>query len=219
MHIRRLIGEMFVLIALTVACNNQPATVTIPPFITPPKPSPTSTFTSTPTATETPSPTPSYTEIPSLTPSLLQPVSATSLAANNTLLLETQTRVIHCECNGKYGKVLIIVKFKNGASPYNISGQMPVNSDTAEFDVPLGSTVHLIITSSDGLRWEGDVDIPSTCTPREGQCDNPEPTPTPVPKTQCNDGKDNDFDGKIDYPKDKGCSSSADNSEWPPWGN
>ena len=30
---------------------------------------------------------------------------------------------------------------------------------------------------------------------------------------QCNDGKDNDGDGLIDYPADPGCSSRRDNSE------
>lgn len=32
-------------------------------------------------------------------------------------------------------------------------------------------------------------------------------------KTQCNDGKDNDGDGKIDFPDDEGCTSIEDNSE------
>ncbi len=36
--------------------------------------------------------------------------------------------------------------------------------------------------------------------------------PTPV-KPQCSDGKDNDNDGKIDYPADTGCLSSQDNAE------
>lgn len=40
------------------------------------------------------------------------------------------------------------------------------------------------------------------------------PTVTPPPpKAQCEDGVDNDGDGKIDYPADPGCSSATDNDE------
>lgn len=39
-------------------------------------------------------------------------------------------------------------------------------------------------------------------------------TPTPTPTApQCSDAKDNDGDGKIDYPADLGCESPADNDE------
>src|SRR3989338_1086791 len=31
--------------------------------------------------------------------------------------------------------------------------------------------------------------------------------------SQCNDGKDNDNDGKVDYPQDEGCSNNQDNDE------
>jgi len=34
-----------------------------------------------------------------------------------------------------------------------------------------------------------------------------------VPRPQCSDSRDNDSDGAIDYPADRGCSSSSDNSE------
>jgi len=34
--------------------------------------------------------------------------------------------------------------------------------------------------------------------------------------TECNDGLENDYDGKIDYPKDKGCSSPLDTTETDP---
>ena len=36
---------------------------------------------------------------------------------------------------------------------------------------------------------------------------------TPPPKPQCSDGIDNDGDGKIDFPKDIGCSDENDNDE------
>jgi uncharacterized repeat protein (TIGR01451 family) len=40
----------------------------------------------------------------------------------------------------------------------------------------------------------------------------PTPTATP-PKPQCSDGRDNDGDGKVDYPTDPGCSSGLDDDE------
>lgn len=44
--------------------------------------------------------------------------------------------------------------------------------------------------------------------------DTPEgPVATPAPKTQCNDGKDNDGDGKVDFGSDPGCASFLDNDE------
>ncbi|HEU0130706.1 MAG TPA: choice-of-anchor P family protein [Mycobacteriales bacterium] len=46
--------------------------------------------------------------------------------------------------------------------------------------------------------------------------DEPSPIPTPTvtpPKPECSDGKDNDGDGKVDYPKDPGCSSALDDDE------
>ena len=37
--------------------------------------------------------------------------------------------------------------------------------------------------------------------------------PPPPPKAQCEDGVDNDGDGKIDYPADPGCTAATDNDE------
>jgi endonuclease YncB( thermonuclease family) len=45
---------------------------------------------------------------------------------------------------------------------------------------------------------------------------SPTPTPAPAPATQCADTIDNDGDGKIDYPADPGCSSTADTDETDP---
>lgn len=129
------------------------------------------------------------------------------------LWVDILTNAFNCECNGIYGMVHIKMYFKNGSPPFNISGQKPVNSDKAEFDVPLGSgELYFLITSSDGLRWEGLVDVPRQCTPTDN-CDNAPPTREPI--TQCNDGRDNDFDQKVDYPEDPGCDDKSDNSEWP----
>ena len=53
--------------------------------------------------------------------------------------------------------------------------------------------------------WVKGLDAPVTVT-----TDDP---PPPTPKAQCEDGKDNDGDGKIDYPADPGCTSRKDDSE------
>jgi hypothetical protein len=37
--------------------------------------------------------------------------------------------------------------------------------------------------------------------------------PTPPGTSACSDGRDNDSDGKIDYPDDSGCSSAQDRAE------
>ena len=47
---------------------------------------------------------------------------------------------------------------------------------------------------------------PPTITPTAPPTATPEPTPLP----ECNDGVDNDLDGWIDYPADKGCTTPDD---------
>ena len=39
-------------------------------------------------------------------------------------------------------------------------------------------------------------------------------TSTSRPRPQCSDGRDNDRDGRIDFPRDPGCTSRLDNSEF-----
>jgi len=39
------------------------------------------------------------------------------------------------------------------------------------------------------------------------------PPPVPAPPARCADGLDNDGDGKVDFPADRGCSSAADDDE------
>jgi uncharacterized repeat protein (TIGR01451 family) len=43
--------------------------------------------------------------------------------------------------------------------------------------------------------------------------DDPDPTDPPEDLAECEDGKDNDGDGKIDYPADPGCASKDDDDE------
>ena len=43
-----------------------------------------------------------------------------------------------------------------------------------------------------------------------------EVVPAPPPPPQCSDGIDNDGDGQIDYPADKGCTDANDNDEYNP---
>ena len=52
-------------------------------------------------------------------------------------------------------------------------------------------------------RWEG-----KKCNPKTKTCEY-----SGVSSTACSDGKDNDGDGLIDYPKDHGCSSAGDYDE------
>jgi hypothetical protein len=44
----------------------------------------------------------------------------------------------------------------------------------------------------------------------------PPPTPPPPPLAACENGKDDDGDGKIDFPADPGCTSKADQDETDP---
>ena len=157
----------------------------------------------TPTLSETPSPT--DTAIP----------TATETQAN-TLKAKIQADIIGCDCggNGNYGTVQVTIEFINGEPIFQISGQEPVKSRIAKFNVPLGSSIYLTLESSDGLRWEGPVEIPNHCVIDEKVCNQPQARPTDPP-TQCNDGKDNDFDFQTDYPDDPGCDSKNDDSESP----
>jgi hypothetical protein len=59
------------------------------------------------------------------------------------------------------------------------------------------------------------------CSSAQDAVEAPSPTPPPPPPpsqqpTRCADGFDNDGDGKIDYPADPGCSSTADDDETDP---
>lgn len=169
--------------------------------------------TSTQSDISTPTPHPSETSSPTDTAT-----PTASATPTNTLNVIIQTDVISCDCggNGNYGTVLVKIEFINGEPIFEISGQKPVRSRTAKFEIPLGTELYLVLESSDGLRWEGPVEIPSQCTVDTKACNQPPAKPTEKPPvTECNDGRDNDFDGKEDYPDDPGCSSSKDDSEWP----
>lgn len=99
------------------------------------------------------------------------------------LRVATTTKVVNCECNGVFGSARITIFFLNGNPPFNISGQKPVDDYVAEFDVPLGSgDLNLVVTSSDGLRWEGIVKIPTTCEP-QADCGGQDPKPPEPPPT------------------------------------
>ncbi|OGG80508.1 hypothetical protein A3A39_00300 [Candidatus Kaiserbacteria bacterium RIFCSPLOWO2_01_FULL_54_13] len=64
--------------------------------------------------------------------------------------------------------------------------------------------------ASAGGTWDSSVNycrMPNAPTP------TPSPGPTTTGTAQCSDGKDNDSDGKIDYPADTGCYGASDWSE------
>lgn len=198
--------------ALTSNANNIAATKAVFTLTFSQTPTLTSTFTATETFIPTlPTETPTlFTDTPTTTP-----LSSIQLTITpQTLDLKIWVEVIECECNKKEGWARIRIDFVNGENPFEISGQAPVTKRTVAFNVRLGSTIYLVITSKDGLKWEGPIPIPTYCEPPKGQCKEQQ-KPTPEPKTQCNDNKDNDFDGKIDYPEDPGCEDKSDNSEWP----
>ena len=85
---------------------------------------------------------------------------------------------------------------------------------TEEVDepVPAGQVVHNDF--NDGIYSLG-LQLPMGLRPEP-----PPPPPAPVkvvkPVSICSDGKDNDGDGKTDYPADPGCTSADDNDETDP---
>lgn len=52
-------------------------------------------------------------------------------------------------------------------------------------------------------------------TPSIEPSPTPSASPSPSPAAQCSNGKDDDRDGRKDFPTDKGCSSRTDRSESP----
>jgi CSLREA domain-containing protein len=79
-----------------------------------------------------------------------------------------------------------------------------------------GTSVKLTAVPADGKafdNWEGDCRTDSpTCT-LTIDADKVVTAKFKERKPQCSDGKDNDGDGAVDYPADKGCSSPSDDSE------
>lgn len=52
-------------------------------------------------------------------------------------------------------------------------------------------------------------------SPTPSASPSPSPSPSPTPAAQCSNRKDDDKDGRTDFPTDKGCSSRTDRSESP----
>lgn len=65
----------------------------------------------------------------------------------------------------------------------------------------------------DGASDLGDIDCTSAADTTEGGSSTP---PPPPPAAACADGRDNDADGRVDYPADLGCSSATDTDETDP---
>lgn len=102
-------------------------------------------------------------------------------------------------------------------------------SSGSAFLDPRGDVVGIlqkgIVSPAEGLvwgvnlvRWWGPQIIRDLCKayPEGGipGCREPEPPPPPpTPRPACSNGRDDDRDGRIDYPADPGCSSAADNDE------
>lgn len=93
---------------------------------------------------------------------------------------------------------------------------VPVNGDTTDepdetFFVNLSSPTNATISDAQGVGTIEDEDE-ATPPPPPNPNPDPDPDPQPDPKPACNDGRDNDGDGKVDL-RDPGCSSRTDNSE------
>ena len=96
----------------------------------------------------------------------------------------------------------------NGSEPQAITTSNQVAPQPYTFDVnlPAGSNEIRVTASGTGTGHNAFLDVASF--PADGGGGT-----TPA---LCADGKDNDGDGKTDYPADPGCSSSTDNDETDP---
>ncbi len=145
-----------------------------------------------------------------------------------------------CNDNGTVYNVAIDIDVSGGIPPYKFDSEIPINaipnqtisvnvkSDTLDgepsgkitFTVPRaadficnrtgenpGPQPGPILTDTPKPPPTATLKPPSTITPK------PPPTDTPSGPRECNDGIDNDGDGKIDYPADDGCKSQGDGSE------
>jgi S1-C subfamily serine protease len=65
------------------------------------------------------------------------------------------------------------------------------------------------------VRWWGPQIVRDLCRvyPEGGIPGCKKPKPPPPPRPACSNGRDDDRDGRVDYPADPGCSSAADNNE------
>src|SRR5215204_403379 len=98
----------------------------------------------------------------------------------------------------------------NGSTPQAITTANQVAPEPYTFDVnlPAGSNEIRVTASGTGTGHNAFLDVASF--PADGGGG--------TTTAACADGLDNDFDGKIDYPNDPGCSSSTDNDETDPAG-
>ncbi len=93
----------------------------------------------------------------------------------------------------------------SGSTPTQVTGNVfqkgPRPGDCATFTSPPFNSV-----------WSGNTfELGNAC----GSGSSP-PPPPPGAQPQCSDGKDNDGDGKVDFPADPGCANAQDNDETDP---
>src|SRR5215204_4631373 len=97
----------------------------------------------------------------------------------------------------------------NGSTPQAITTSNQVAPEPYRFmNLPTGSNEIRVTASGTGTGHNAFLDVASF--PADGGGG--------TTTAACADGLDNDFDGKIDYPNDPGCSSSTDNDETDPAG-
>jgi len=135
--------------------------------------------------------------------------------------VELRWEILSYDCNsqGRATGVLVKLNAKGGIPPYIYSPELPmyakpeqvvsvkVNSNTLNGE-PSGAIKFTIPRASDFKCDKQGNNPVSTPVPATPNIKNP-----PVSKVDCNDGKDNDNDGLIDYPQDPGCDSPTDTHE------
>lgn len=129
--------------------------------------------------------------------------------------IELRWKVLYFECNirGDVNFVTIDLDISGGVPPYKSDPQLPiftvpgeslsikVNSNT--IDGEPSKTINFTVPRSSDFKCSGTGSIPGPITPV---------VPPSIP-ARCDDGRDNDKDGKTDFPADPECSSPTDDNE------
>lgn len=103
----------------------------------------------------------------------------------------------HVACSGAQRKEMVV-----DGKPYANAGYPSLSPDGTKIAYALGSEVYVVPRSGGTAVRVGSGTFPDW-----------RPASAPPPAAACADGRDNDADGKIDYPADPGCASATDSNE------
>lgn len=136
-----------------------------------------------------------------------------SAASSRTVTVDFATADDTATTPSDYQQTNGTLTFEPGQTSKEVT--VPVNGDTTDepdetFFVNLSSPTNASISDVQGVGTIEDDDEATPPPPNPNP--DPDPDPQPDPKPACNDGRDNDGDGKLDL-RDPGCSSKTDNSE------